>query len=124
MWEVTNIRNLAIKYLNKLDEVEMILLGTQFQVTQWVITGCFKLITRSCGPTAKETNQLGIDFVVKIYGLRERILSESGRIPNLPKGSGAFQSHFEHNVAQLVRETFPDRIFDSLKKVEVNKNSE
>ena len=119
MWEVTDIRELAIKYLNKLmvNEVNKILLGIEFRVTQWFITGCSKLITRNCGPTTEETNLLGIDFVVKIYGLRERMLSapELSRIHHMQKGSGAYQSHYEAHLAQLVRKTFPDKIFDNLK---------
>jgi len=119
MWEATAIRDLAIKNLNKLDVVDMILLGTEYRVSQWFITGCSKLIMRSCGPTEKECNLLGIGFIVQIYGLRERMLSV--RFPNLLKGSGAYQSHCEHIVAQLVQEAFPDRIFDKKFQVVVDK---
>ena len=116
MWEVTAVRDLAIKNLdNRLDAVDMILLGTEYHVSQWFMTGCSKLITRSCGPTEQECSLLGIGFIVQIYGLRERMLSV--RIPNMLKGSGAYQSHYEHIVAKLVQETFPDRIFD--KKIQV-----
>lgn len=117
MWEVTALRDLAIKNLNKLDVVDMILLGNQYHVSQWFISGCFRLITRSSGPTEKESNLLGIGFVVQIYGLRERWMST--RIPsNLLKGTGAYQSHCEHAVMQLVRETFPDIIDKKIQEVD------
>ena len=122
MWEATTLRDLAIKYLNKLDVVDMILLGSKYHVSQWFVTGCYKLIMRSCGPTEKESNILGIGFVVQIYGLRERLLSIR-MPPNLLKGSGAYQSHCQNIVAQLVRETFPDNLKTSDKKIqEVDKN--
>jgi hypothetical protein len=109
MWEVTAVRDLAIKNLNKLEVVDMILLGIEYRVSQWFIAGCSRLILRSCGPTEKECNLLGIGFVVQIYGLRERTLSI--RVPsNLLKGSGAYQSHCENIVVQLVREAFPDNL--------------
>ena len=102
MWEVTALRDLAIKYLNQLlDVVNMILLGSEYRVSQWTITGCTRLIIRGSGPTEEECNRLGIAFVVQIYGLRERILSL--RIP---------KADSQRVVSQLVRETFPDRIFD------------
>ena len=101
MWEVTALRDLAIRNLNKLGAVNMIIFGTKYRVSQWFITGCSRLITRQGGPTEEECNLLGIAFVVQIYGLRERMLSL--------KGSGSFQSDC---VAQLVRKTFPDNIFE------------
>ena len=112
MWEVTAIRDFAIKNLNNLGAVDMIVLGTEYRVSEWFITGCSRLIMRDCGPTEKECNSLGIAFVVQIYGLRERFLSV--RIPNLLKGSGAYQSHCENIVAQFVREAFPERISDKI----------
>ena len=115
MWEVTALRDLAIKNMNKLHEVDMILLGIDYRVSQWFIAGCSKLITRKCGPTEKECNRLGINFVVQIYGLRERIRDQSGPGPSLLspiKGTGAYQSHYRSLVEQFVRETFPDKIFE------------
>ena len=114
MWEVTALRDLAIKNLNKLDAVEMILLAIQYHVSEWFLTGCSKLILRSSGPTEKECNLLGIGFMVQIYGLRERMLTLRYP-PNVLKGSGAYQSHSVHHAGQFVRETFPD-MFD--KKVQ------
>jgi hypothetical protein len=108
MWDVTAVRDLAIKYLNKLlDVVEMILLGTEYRVSQWFITGCFRLITRSQGPTEEECNLLGISFAVQIYGLREKISSQS-----IPKGLANYQPEAQGIVTKLVRETFSDRISD------------
>jgi hypothetical protein len=103
MWEVTSIRDLAIRNLSQLDVVEMIVLGTKYRVSQWFITGCSKLITRNIGPTVEECKLLGIGFVVQIYGLRERVLTF-----RLPKGSKAY---FDM-VPQLVKDTFGDKIFD------------
>ena len=108
MWEVTTIRDLAIRNLNKLGEVDMILLGTEYRVSQWFINGCFRLITRNGGPTEEESNLLGIAFVVQIYGLRERMSSL-----RITKGSGNYQAECQRVVPQLVRETFPDRISDT-----------
>ena len=68
------LRDLAIRNLNKLGEVDMILLDTQYRVSQWFINGCSRLITRNGGPTEEECNLLGIAFVVQIYGLRERMM--------------------------------------------------
>ena len=117
MWEVTVLRDLAIENLNNLDVVNMILLGIKYRVTQWVITGCSKLIMRSCGPTEKECNLLGIGFVVQIYGLRERMMSVV--IPHM-KGSRAYQPERQRIVAQLVREAFPDMMFDKIQEVGKN----
>jgi hypothetical protein len=102
MWEVTALRDLAIRNLNQLDVCDLILLGCQYRVSQWFIAGCSKLIMRSNGPTEEEGNLLGIGFVVKIYGLRERMLSL--RMANAPGTSFDFQ--------RVVRETFPGKIFD------------
>ena len=101
MWDVAALRELAIRNINQLDVVDMILLGSEYRVSQWFITGCTKLITRNQGPTEEEGHHLGISFIVKIYGLRERMLTLL-----LTKGPGAFDSQ------RVVRETFPDRIFD------------
>ena len=101
MWEVTALRDLAIRSLNQLDVVDMILLGSEYHVSQWFINGCSRLIMRSNGPTEEEGKLLGIGFVVQIYGLRERMLSL--RI----KGAGAY-----FDCQRAVRETFPDKIFD------------
>ena len=111
MWEAKALRDLAIKYLSKLDVVDMILLGTEYRVSQWIITGCTKLIMRSPGPTEEECNLLGIAFIVQIYGLRERIFKSFCPSPttgnlNLKGPEGQLF------VSRLVRETFPDRIFD------------
>ena len=82
----------------------MILLGSEYRVSQWFINGCSKLILRNCGPTEEESNLLGIGFVVKIYGLREHMLSL-----RIPKGSETYQSE---TVAQLVKDKFPDMMSD------------
>jgi hypothetical protein len=102
MWEVTALRDLAIRNLNQLDMVDMILLGSKYRVSQWFITGCTKLIMRNHGPTEEEGILLGIGFVVQIYGLRERML-----LLRITKGSGACL-----DCQRIVRETFPDKIFD------------
>jgi hypothetical protein len=99
MWEVTALRELAIRNLNKLDVVNMILLGSEYRVSQWFITGCTKLITRNHGPTEEEGGLLGIGFIVQIYKLRERMLSLRG-------------SELRYDYQRVVRETFPDKIFD------------
>jgi hypothetical protein len=101
MWEVSGLRDLAVRNLNQLDVVDMILLGSQYRVSQWFITGCTKLITRNQGPTEEEGILLGIGFIVKIYGLRERMLTLL-----LTKGPGTF------DCQRAVRESFPDKIFD------------
>ena len=101
MWEVYALRELAIRNLNQLEVVDLILLGSQYRVSQWFITGCTKLIMRNQGPTEEEGHLLGIGFIVKIYGLRERMLSIL-----LTKGPGAF------DCQRVVRETFPDKIFE------------
>jgi hypothetical protein len=101
MWEVKALRNLAIKNLNQLDVVDMILLGSEYRISQWFMTGCARLITRNRGPTEEECNLLGIGFVIQIYGLRERM-----RSLRIIKGNS------EGIVAQLLRETFPDKVFD------------
>ena len=99
MWEVTPLRDLAIQNLNQLlDVVDMILLGSEYRVSQWFISGCTKLIARSNGPTEEESKMLGIGFVVQIYGLRERMLSL--------RFSGV------SDCQRAVREAFPDQIFD------------
>lgn len=101
MWEVTALRDLAIRSLDRLDVVDLVLLGSEYRVSQWFITGCTKLIMRNQGPTEEEGHRLGIGFIVKIYGLRERMLQVL-----LTKGPGAF------DCQRVVRETFPDKIFD------------
>ena len=100
MWEVKALRDLAIRNLNQLDVVDMLLLGSEYHVSQWFITGCTRLIMRNQGPTEEEGHLLGIGFIVKIYGLRERMLS--ARL-----GPGIF------DCQRVVRETFPDKISDN-----------
>lgn len=113
MWEVTALRDLAIKNLNKLDAIEMILFGTEYRVSHWFINGCYRLIVRKTGPTEKECDLLGINTAVQIYGLRERWLSEAHRISRIGKGPG--MSECQDFVTKIVRETFSDRIFDEPK---------
>ena len=107
MWEVTAIRELAIKHLHKLDAVHLINLGTELHVSQWVINGCLRLIGRKHGPTKEECDALGIDFAVQLYGLRERMLSEP--ITSKRSGSREYQLEYQNIVTKLVRETFPTR---------------
>jgi hypothetical protein len=57
MWEVTALRDLAIRNLNQLGEVDMILLGSEYRVSQWFISGCTRLIMRKHGPTEEECNR-------------------------------------------------------------------
>ena len=101
MWEVAALRDLAIRNLNQLDVVDMILLGSEYHVSQWFITACTRLITRRHGPTEEEGNLLGISIVVRIYGIRER--TSSLRLSGFPTSE----------CQRIVRETFPDKIFDS-----------
>jgi hypothetical protein len=75
MWEVTALRSLAISHLNKLDTIEMILLGDEYRVLQWFVGGCTKLIVRGQGPTAEEAALLGVGLTVQIYGIRERFIT-------------------------------------------------
>lgn len=103
MWEITALRDLAIRNMNQLDVVDMILLGSEYHVSLWFVTGCTKLIMRSYGPTEEEGNVLGIGFVVTIYGLRERMLTH-----RYTKGQGVGAIECQ----RVVRETFPDKIFD------------
>jgi hypothetical protein len=106
MWEVTALRNLAIRNMNKLDVCDMISLGSKYRISKWFLTGCTKLIMRSHGPTEEEGNLLGMGFVVQIYGLRERWLSLSSGIRSTGGPSD------ESVVQQIVRKTFPDKIED------------
>ena len=85
MWDVTALRELAIRNLNLLDVIDLILLGVEHRVTQWFISGCTKLILRTHGPTEEEGHLLGMGFIVQIYGLRERMLTL-----RITKGSGAY----------------------------------
>ena len=102
MWEVTALRDLSIRNLvNQLDTVDLVLLGSEYRVSQWFINGCTRLIMRNHGPTEEEGHLLGMGYIVKIYGLRERKMSL-----HFTKGPGSFDSQ------RIVRETFPDKIFD------------
>jgi hypothetical protein len=103
MWEVTALRDLAIRNLNKLDAADMILLGTKYRVPAWFITGCSRLIMAKPGPTEEDCNRLGIGFVVEIYGLREHMFESPHRMTL--KGADCQQY-----VQKLVQNTFPDRI--------------
>lgn len=67
MWEVKALRDLAIRNLNQLDVVDMLLLGSEYHVSQWFITGCTRLIMRNQGPTEEEGHLLGIGFIVKKF---------------------------------------------------------
>lgn len=102
MWEVTELRDLAIRNMNQLNVCDMILLGTEYRVSKWLVNGCTKLIIRSHGLTEEEGNLLGMGFVVQIYGLRESTL-----LQRMVKGSTA-----NIECERLVRETFAHMIFD------------
>jgi len=104
MWEVTALRDLAIKNLNKLDAANMILLGTKYRVPAWFITGCCRLIMGKPGPTEEDCNRLGIGFVVEIYRLREQVLSHRTSTANFSK------AEHQQYVQKLVQDAFPDRI--------------
>ena len=106
MWEVKGVRDLAIKNLDKLDAIDMIILGTEYHITNWLLNGCFRLIMRNHGPTKEECNLLGIGFAVQIYGLREhRDISSFRMHQKSLKNADCLRI-----VGKLVRETFPDRI--------------
>ena len=104
MWEVTGLRELAIRNLNQLGAVDMILFGSKYRVSQWFVTGCTKLIARKNGPTEEECKLLGIGFVLQIYGIRERMM-----VVRMTKGPGA---HYDTSCERAVRETFPDKLSD------------
>jgi len=111
MWEVTALRDLAIRNMNQLDVCDMISLGSKYRISQWFLTGCTKLIMRSHGPTEEEGNLLGMGFVVQIYGLREGWLSRN-KEPVWGVRPADYHQHDERVVLQIVRETFPDKVED------------
>ena len=79
----------------------MILLGSEYRVSHWLISGCTRLVTRKHGPTEEECNLLGIGFAVQIYGIRERMW--------LLRMHGSYS---DSCCQRAVRETFPDKLFD------------
>jgi hypothetical protein len=73
-----SIRALAIRELStpkKLDPVPKITLGIEYDVGQWVVSGCEALIIRGNGPRADEAKKLGEDITTMIWDFRE----EGGR---------------------------------------------
>jgi hypothetical protein len=75
MYGFDSIRELAIRELStpkKLEPVLGILLGINYNVGQWVVSGCGALINRGNGPRADEAKLLGEDITTLIWDLREQ----------------------------------------------------
>lgn len=103
MWDFTALRELAIRNLvNKLDPIEMILLGSQYRISQWFIGGCTTLIRRHQGLKEEEGDRLGMRLTVQICGIRERMIHHAH----------ANRSTIPFDYQRAVREAFPDKIVD------------
>ncbi|KAF8802650.1 hypothetical protein BYT27DRAFT_7112035 [Phlegmacium glaucopus] len=108
MWEVTALRDLAIRHLNQLlNTVDMILYGYKYRVSQWFITGCTNLIKRGRGLTDEEGERLGVRFAIQIYEIRERSLLF--RLNQMPQHDGKPAAQFEY---QRAVQALSDKIFD------------
>ena len=103
MWDFTALRELAIRNLvNKLDPIEMILLGSQYRISDWFIAGCTTLIRRNQGLKEEEGNRLGMRLTVQICGIRERMIHHACYN----------RSTIPFDYQRAVREAFPDKIVD------------
>jgi hypothetical protein len=74
MYGFDSIRELAIRELStpdKLDPVLWILLGIEYNVGHWVVSGCEVFITRDNGPRADEAKRLGEDITSIIWDMRD-----------------------------------------------------
>jgi hypothetical protein len=90
-----SIRELAIRELStpkKLDPVPNITLGIEYDVEQWVVSGCEALIIRGNGPRVDEAKVLGEETTTLIWDLREQGGRRYARSTLRKKVAQAFKS--------------------------------
>ncbi|KAF9529386.1 hypothetical protein CPB83DRAFT_852576 [Crepidotus variabilis] len=73
LWAFSRIRKDAIKNLHQvgLAEMEKVLLGREYSISQWVKEGYLGLVTRTTTISSFEATSIGLDAVVKLFQMRE-----------------------------------------------------
>jgi len=76
MWEFKNIRTRAIKALENptlsMDLVDKIVIARNFNVSSWLVPSLNALVQREKSLNLSEGNRLGLEWALKVAGLRER----------------------------------------------------
>ncbi|KAF5317085.1 hypothetical protein D9611_003653 [Ephemerocybe angulata] len=73
-WRFNGFRKMAISKLSPLsgtDPIEKVLLGNEFSVDAWLLSGYRELVNRDASISIAEAKQIGLDDAIKLCGLRE-----------------------------------------------------
>ncbi|KAJ3796000.1 hypothetical protein GGU11DRAFT_173187 [Lentinula aff. detonsa] len=94
-WDFDSMRKLAIKHLALIaSSADLVILGHQYDVTQWLLPRYIELCVRDETLTLEEGRKLGVDTVVTINQIRNQIRYRS----NLNRHKDA--------IAELVQSVF------------------
>ncbi|KAK0459180.1 uncharacterized protein EV420DRAFT_307115 [Desarmillaria tabescens] len=96
MWQLSDIRQLAIEYLQqdaKLDPVERVVLAKSYSISPWLRTGYLSLVKRVQSLSAEEAEQIGFKSAIQIYQLREDALVKQAGNRGYVKYNGTLTDH-------------------------------
>lgn len=85
MWGMARIRMSALRNITKtapLDAVERVVYGRELTVAEWAISGLRDLVARQTAISRKESTQLGMDTMFKLWNiLHETGISSRSSVP-------------------------------------------
>jgi hypothetical protein len=115
MWTFGELRQLAIKWLGRLDinPVEKVMLARNYKVERLLVRGYMELIKRKEGPSVEEAKILGYEAAIRLYEKRERHRGSDSRVSRLPQRR---QEHVVNaNLIADIKKTFKEEL-DSIKR--------
>ncbi|KAK0241235.1 hypothetical protein EDD85DRAFT_818140 [Armillaria nabsnona] len=96
MWHLSDIRQLAIKYLQqdaKLDAVERVVLAKAYSVSLWLRTGYLSLVKRAQPLSVEEAEQIGFQSAIQVYQVREDAVVKQAGNRGYTKYNGTLTDH-------------------------------
>ncbi|SJK98034.1 uncharacterized protein ARMOST_01290 [Armillaria ostoyae] len=96
MWHLSDIRQLAIKYLHqdaKLDSVERVVLAKAYSVSSWLRIGYLGLVKRAQSMSVEEAEQIGFQSAIQIYQVREDAVVKQAGNRGYVKYNGTLTDH-------------------------------
>jgi len=115
MWTFGELRQLAIKWLGRLDinPVEKVMLARNYKVERLLVRGYMELIKRKEGPSVEEAKILGYEAAIRLYEKRERHRGSDSSVSRLPQRR---QEHVVNaNLIADIKKTFKEEL-DSIKR--------
>jgi hypothetical protein len=102
IWEFTDIRDLAIRELSKMDiGVDAIMLGREYSVASLLLQGCVKLAKREETISTEDGQMLGWETAIQLFQVREAgIKATYGRKGDKIKPTYDYESRIRSIFAQ------------------------